>query len=510
MVAAEQIHRERNPELVKFMLELTSTLAEQIEAEENQIVAEAGEESSVIDVTEGTALAGGCSALARQLDAMFKKVVGNMYLIFYKAEPQIRFDKYWEIPSASDTTTSQLYNEISDVKPIELNNADTDVDMEVINKVGSDKVNNVFPLVWLCYYVHKSKPPWKGTFWVSDKKSDGDAYYERRIADDRKKREGYIQCLKLVLTSVSLDTPLESSRDIPLFTQRCNLAVAFFGSMITGIARMVLTRKRASEARKNADEALRRNALLGEIPHNIKSHIADHINERNVKNLSKIRTYLKDRATYLEYMAKYSGLEANQDKRINFVKDFAEEYSLLELISNFKELGLLVEQVAIPESKDKADEQDQRRTWHKIFHVKGDALLRCINLRGAVENAIENLCINSLKHGQYDKSKLISNFSIIMEVIDSGNDIVLKHRNTGARFPEQEKDKVQDWLQGVNVDFAETQKGQGIWSIGLSIQAVGGSVTFDKKTETFTCKIPRDMVKAVENKFRATSARAPS
>ena len=552
-----------NSELVRLMLQLTLGISEQVEADENAI-AQLQEENMVIkeqltehaagntwqeqreriaisidqkDKSAREAMAGGAAAFAKQLDALFNKASGEMYFVFYKVtEKKIPEDQVWLIPSGSDKTATGVnyltgsQDEIAGGK---------DADIAVLERIVENPLGDVFPLLWLRYYIALNGGVLRDVQEILDKED-----LLRQLTKDRKEREKkekeipvYAQALKWVVTSVNKDIRLQSLASgadkrgefgkfgIGQFRERCNLASAFFGTMVTTIGKDVLTRERQDfsaqatkqaresekqaresekQARESEKQARERLALVGDFPHNMNSHIiakmAKLIDEvqsaasaetRKKLNddLIDLTEYLKRRTRYLEFMCKFNEGRTKKD-RSEFEKVHPSDLkpcSLVNILKHFVKLELFAEYLKAPEK------------WCDVFSnvlklKDGDA--PCITIRGAVENAIENLCINSLKHGQLKQGQQPGDFKINI-VPNSKSDtasVQLMYHDTGKGF--DNPSQVKKWLNSSNVNF-KSGKGQGIMSIGLSIRAIGGEVDFDEDSLTYMLKIPADLMAAL-------------
>lgn len=543
---------QRDSKLAGFVIEMARGLSDQIEADEAYIQDKieedqetTGEATLVIDVPDVKPLAGPCAALSRQFDALFEKSSGNMFLIFYQAGEEIPEHKYWEFKAVGSLTSTSLIKDYQDeektkpyfyqkkakayfpkdeaslpmdddqselLKKINDGLLEDNPDSHIFAKILSNSSKYAFPVLWLTYYLPKTGFPIRYRVIIEEGENEEETIKQiKQIIDEDKieRAKGKLQCLKLIICSASSDRCL--SQNIGQFPERFQLASALFGTVITTIARTVIIQQKEKEALNSL-------ALLGEIPHNIKGHFR-RINESNIAKLDGIRKLLINRATYLEYVAGYADRNRGKNKIENgksVSQSYMETpYSLKGAIEEFRELALLAGDLRI--EKDSGNSEDNRKAsekkWKEIFQVSGDDNIMCTVLRGAIENAIENLCVNSLKHGQYklnkeghsNTNKPIKNFKISIEINKADtkdeNWVLLKYRDNGPGFPKVKKvdggeekkvkSEVNDWLKG-NFDINKGRVGQGIWSIGMAIRRVGGEIQFSEEDNSFEIRLLRE------------------
>jgi hypothetical protein len=503
--------------------------------------------------------------LGKQFDVIFEKSVGEMFFLFYSnggtKNDGVVQSKYARIPAAGYSTTKQLARLVkangfqrieeksvpslpigpesdSDEMPIgvvakrllqeyktrwpgehEVDAADLYPDLMVLREILSDSAVDIFPIVWFRYYLHEDQNTLlrKDHVEIEDLES-----FMRELADDvlmRRKeysrssaehdptRSGIpydAQCLKLVVTSANRDTRM--SRDcLDRFAEKCGLANAFYASMVTTVASMVVAAKGKKDAEESAQQARERLALLGDFPHNVDSHILSALDvqpsEAEMANLtsgmakyfarqSSLRSYLRRRNTYLEFLAKnYDELPGKGDPKRRalmegFLRKHVTTFSVVDVVNHIKDIRLFEGLVYGAESSDPDASSLQ---WQNVVKVSGRktdlAKLECTSLRGAVENALENLLANSLKHAQMDGRKPIANIdkfqvSVGVALDAKEQNVVVTYSDNGRGFDDEAVAAVKSWLEGNGID-SSTGKGQGIFSIALSIVKIGGKVGFE-------------------------------
>lgn len=502
MAETDEEKKLEHNELLDFIISIYEILEEQNASDEERLAEILGDVKA-IDIRNPKDISGSCTALSKQISAVHKKQTGDIYLVFYKNET-VKQDKYCVIRRGTEAT-SRIKSAIMDwIKA----SKDEDIDEFIHKKIVQSGNRNTFPVIWFQYYLSEAGNIDKDNILIKTKNE-----FQKKLEQDKKKRQNQVQCIKLIVTSATNYIKLTN---IDFFESKVDLSSGFFSSMISTAGMNYLTTLREQEASN-------RLILLGDIPHNL-TNTLDTIEPQNLDVLRRLLIRRCDYLTLATRLEEYQK-EENEEDRKDFKSNKIKDYCIPKVIHDLAFLDIIRKRVKTPTTiiasqlppevkdnlKDKKGDKEikvaglppearknlQRKILEEMIEVHPDPTnedeaqevngLVCTTLIGAFENCIENFLINSIKAFNNDG---LNDTKIKINIEKQGNDIVTEYKDTGKGFKRKSAELIDSWAERKEIRFVKGE-GQGIASAFSAIRLIGGEIKHDKEVS----KEDKDRVK---------------